>query len=119
MIRQQLSGVYQDGSPCTKLIFRPSMSDARNVKEVGWRGGSGSGLGRQNKKKRSSQASCKSMGPGNSFPQICVVSVRSVVETPWIAQEYLRTVAFSNHRESARVIWISTTWLRSEERRVG
>jgi hypothetical protein len=29
------------------------------------------------------------MLPGNSFPQICVVSVHDIVEIPRIAQEYL------------------------------
>ena len=37
------------------------------------------------------------MLPGNSFPQICVVSVNSIVENGIMAQEYLRVVAFSNH----------------------
>jgi hypothetical protein len=33
------------------------------------------------------------MPPGNSFPQICVVSVHRMVENGALAQEYLRVVA--------------------------
>jgi hypothetical protein len=36
------------------------------------------------------------MQPGNSFPQICVVSGNSFVDDAADAQEYLRVVAFSN-----------------------
>jgi hypothetical protein len=37
------------------------------------------------------------MPPGNSFPQICVVSMNSIVDNWMMAQEYLRVVAQSNH----------------------
>jgi hypothetical protein len=37
------------------------------------------------------------MLPGNSFPQICVVSVNRIVDNDGPAQEYLRVVAFSNY----------------------
>jgi hypothetical protein len=33
------------------------------------------------------------MLPGNSFPQICVVSVNRIVENTRMAQEYLRVLA--------------------------
>jgi hypothetical protein len=33
------------------------------------------------------------MLPGNSFPQICVVSVHSIVDNVICAQEYLKVVA--------------------------
>ena len=33
------------------------------------------------------------MLPGNSFPQICVVSVNSIVDNVMSAQEYLKVVA--------------------------
>jgi hypothetical protein len=33
------------------------------------------------------------MLPGNSFPQICVVSVHSIVDNVSCAQEYLKVVA--------------------------
>jgi hypothetical protein len=36
------------------------------------------------------------MLPGNSFPQICVVSVNKFVESTKMTQEYLRVVALSN-----------------------
>jgi hypothetical protein len=36
------------------------------------------------------------MLPGNSFPQICVVSVKRIVENTLKAQEYLRVVPLSN-----------------------
>jgi hypothetical protein len=36
------------------------------------------------------------MLPGNSFPQICVVSRNKIVENTAIAQEYLGTMAISN-----------------------
>jgi hypothetical protein len=38
------------------------------------------------------------MAPGNSFPQICVVSVNEFVENAVMTQEYLRPMAFSNYR---------------------
>jgi hypothetical protein len=52
----------------------------------GWTWGWAEGLERrtgvrgEQRKKRSSQASWKNMLPGNSFPQICVVSVNKSVE---------------------------------------
>jgi hypothetical protein len=48
------------------------------------------------RKKRSSQASWKNMLPGNSFPQICVVSVNESVEKQDLTQEHLRSAALSN-----------------------
>jgi hypothetical protein len=39
----------------------------------------------------------ENMPPGNSFPQICVVSVNKIVVIGGNPQEYLRVVAFSNH----------------------
>jgi hypothetical protein len=36
------------------------------------------------------------MMPGNSFPQICVVSVNRIVEKAGMAQEYLRPMPISN-----------------------
>ena len=48
------------------------------------------------RKKRSSQATCLNMLPGNSFPQICVVSVNKSVKNVPFRQEYLRTEALSN-----------------------
>ncbi len=38
----------------------------------------------------------ENMLPGNSFPQICVVSVNQSVEKQELAQEHLRSVAQSN-----------------------
>jgi hypothetical protein len=38
----------------------------------------------------------ENMPPGNSFPQICVVSVNKIVVIGGNTQEYLRVVAFSN-----------------------
>jgi len=38
----------------------------------------------------------KNMLPGNSFPQICVVSVNNIVENRDFAQEYLGAMAESN-----------------------
>jgi hypothetical protein len=38
------------------------------------------------------------MAPGNSFPQICVVSINKIVENTVMAQEYLRPMTFSNHQ---------------------
>jgi len=39
----------------------------------------------------------KNMLPGNSFPQICVVSVNKFVENSYFTQEYLGALAESNH----------------------
>jgi hypothetical protein len=36
------------------------------------------------------------MLPGNSFPQICVVSAHRIVESDTSPQEYLRVLALSN-----------------------
>jgi hypothetical protein len=38
----------------------------------------------------------ENMLPGNSFPQICVVSVNKFVEIAHLAQEYRRSIAISN-----------------------
>jgi hypothetical protein len=38
----------------------------------------------------------ENMPPGNSFPQICVVSVNKCVEIGHLAQEYRRSIAISN-----------------------
>jgi hypothetical protein len=38
----------------------------------------------------------ENMLPGNSFPQICVVSVNKFVEIAYFTQEYRRSVAISN-----------------------
>jgi len=38
----------------------------------------------------------ENMRPGNSFPQICVVSVNKSVEKGRVAQDYRRSVALSN-----------------------
>ena len=40
----------------------------------------------------------ENMLPGNSFPQICVVSVNDSVEILESTQEHGRTVTFSNTR---------------------
>jgi len=52
---------------------------------------------RKDRKKRSSQASRENMLPGNSFPQICVVSVNHSVEIQDLTQEYGRIMSKSNH----------------------
>jgi len=38
----------------------------------------------------------ENMLPGNSFPQICVVSVNQSVENLRIQQDYVRSMDFSN-----------------------
>jgi hypothetical protein len=45
------------------------------------------------KEKRGVPRLHENMLPGNSFPQICVVSINKIVEIGSIAQEYLRVVA--------------------------
>jgi hypothetical protein len=40
----------------------------------------------------------ENMLPGNSFPQICVVSVNKCVEKQSFSQEYLGSVAKSNQQ---------------------
>jgi hypothetical protein len=40
----------------------------------------------------------ENMRPGNSFPQICVVSRNKNVEKLILSQEYLGTMAHSNHK---------------------
>jgi hypothetical protein len=40
----------------------------------------------------------KDMRPGNSFPQICVVSVQYLKPITQVIQEYGRIMAFSNRR---------------------
>jgi hypothetical protein len=52
--------------------------------------------GNPQKEKRGVPRHHGNMLPGNSFPQICVVSVNSIVEITILAQEYLRVLAFSN-----------------------
>jgi hypothetical protein len=44
-------------------------------------------------KKRGVPRHHENMLPGNSFPQICVVSVNSIVDNVMSAQEYLKVVA--------------------------
>ncbi len=51
------------------------------------------------------------MPPGNSFPQICVVSVHKIVVTGGNTQEYLRVVAISN-QSCLLVCQYSPTWRR-------
>lgn len=43
------------------------------------------------------------MLPGNSFPQICVVSVNESVENARLSQEYGRSVHFSNAHFTSKV----------------
>jgi len=47
-------------------------------------------------KKRGVPRLHESMQPGNSFPQICVVSVNKIVEKGQLGQEYLGTLTISN-----------------------
>ena len=42
----------------------------------------------------------RNMLPGNSFPQICVVSVDDSVEVLTLEQDYVRSVHFSNPLDS-------------------
>ena len=49
-------------------------------------------------KKKEFTGLMNTMAPGNSFPQICVVSINKIVEKTIMAQEYLRPMTFSNHR---------------------
>ena len=67
------------------------------------RGGQGEGHRNNRKivvylkiKKRGVPRLHENMPPGNSFPQICVVSVNKIVVIGEITQEYLRVVAESN-----------------------
>ncbi len=39
----------------------------------------------------------ENMLPGNSFPQICVVSVDTIVENEVTSQDYLTSIDISNH----------------------
>jgi hypothetical protein len=48
------------------------------------------------KKKEEFPGLMDNMPPGNSFPQICVVSVNDSVENRWNLQEYGRTMYISN-----------------------
>jgi hypothetical protein len=65
---------------------------------IGWRGQKQQTIGITPKiKKRGVPRPHEDMPPGNSFPQICVVSVHKIVVTGKISQEYLRVVAISNH----------------------
>jgi len=50
----------------------------------------------EKKKKEEFPGFMDNMLPGNSFPQICVVSVNKSVENFRFAQGYGRTVTFSN-----------------------
>ncbi len=51
----------------------------------------------EKQKKRSSQASWKNMLPGNSFPQICVVSVNKSVGNITMRQDYIGSVYQGNY----------------------
>ena len=48
----------------------------------------------------------ENMLPGNSFPQICVVSVNKYVENKGEMQGHTRIVALSNHRGYSFDTWI-------------
>src|ERR1039458_816654 len=52
---------------------------------------------RQKRKKEEFPGIMENMLPGNSFPQICVVSVNQSVEIAYVTQEYRRSVDVSNH----------------------
>jgi hypothetical protein len=49
----------------------------------------------------------ENMLPGNSFPQICVVSVNKCVEIEHMAQEYRRSIAISNQRILLISYWLA------------
>ena len=51
---------------------------------------------REKTKKEEFPGIMENMLPGNSFPQICVVSVNKSVGNAYLTQEYRRSVAISN-----------------------
>jgi hypothetical protein len=51
---------------------------------------------REKTKKEEFPGIMENMLPGNSFPQICVVSVNKYVGNVYLTQEYRRSVAISN-----------------------
>jgi hypothetical protein len=55
-------------------------------------------MSREKEKKEEFPGFMENMPPGNSFPQICVVSVNECAGDACFAQGYIRTPAFSNRK---------------------
>ena len=53
----------------------------------------------EDQKKEEFPGNMENMRPGNSFPQICVVSVNEYVDNETFSQGYERTQCFSNKKQ--------------------